>query len=49
MPPVLNDTANTTSEARPHNNSNTTITMMSMLMLLTCDSQQVNELPRLGG
>ena len=48
MPPVLNDTAKTTNDARPHNNSKTTITMMSIIMLFTCDSQQVSELPMLG-
>ena len=41
--PVLKNTANTTSEARPHSSSSTINTRTSMPMLRRCWSQQVSE------
>ena len=46
--PVLKNTANTTSEARPQSSSSTISTRTSMPMLRMCESQQVMELPRSG-
>jgi hypothetical protein len=47
--PVLKNTANTTSEARPQSSSSTTSTSTSMPMLPRCLSQQVNECARPNG
>jgi len=47
--PVLKNTANTTSEARPHSSSSTISTSTSMPMLRTCRSQQVSEAASSGG
>ncbi len=44
--PVLKKTANTTSEARPHSSSSSSITSTSMPMLPRCESQQVSDAPR---
>ena len=46
--PVLKNTANTTSDARPHSSSSSS-TSTSMPMLPRCPSQQVREAPRLCG
>jgi len=46
--PVLKNTANTTKDARPHSNSNTINTRISIAMLGKCASQQVMDDPSVG-